>query len=736
MHLNGPNLWTYRPVIEAWVDIGAFEDFPSNTLPGFNERLLSWLPGLIEHRCGIGERGGFVERLKSGTWLGHVLEHVTIELQNLSGMKVGFGKARQTAEGSGIYKVAVRTRNELVGRRAIVQARDLIMAAVEGQPFDIASVVAELTDMVDRHCLGPSTACIVDAAGARGIPFIRLNDGNLVQLGYGAKQRRIWTAETDSTSAIAEGISRDKDLTKNLLRSCGIPIPQGAVVASPGQAWEEALEIGLPVVVKPLDGNHGRGVSLELNNREDVEAAYHVASKEGSGVLVEQYIRGSEHRLLVVGGKVVAAIRGEEIYVTGDGVSSVQSLIDRQLNSDPRRGEAEEFPLDYIALDKFPSMVLELGRQGFSATSVPAKGLKVLIQRNGNVSMDCTNAVHPQVDYLAGLAARVVGLDIAGIDLVAQDISRPLDEQGAAIIEVNAGPSLLMHIKPAQGDAQPVGEAIVRHLFKPEKEESGLVGRIPVVGICGMRGTSTIARFLACLVHFSGRHVGLACRDGLFLDQRRVDKRDSTGYEAGQRLLMNRCIDAAIIETPPLSILSEGLPYDRCQVGLVTDMEMDGRGSYDAFFIDTLERLAQVVRTQVDVVLPKGIAVLNADDVSVAALAPLCDGAVVFYSSAPESESPRLILGQHIQGGGRAVISERGTIFLVDGRVRTALDLVVLRHPMEILLPVIAAAWSLGLSGDLIAAGIESFEAGTGVGPCALLPSDPFPGATSSKISG
>jgi cyanophycin synthetase len=467
-HLRGPNIWTYRPVIEAWLDIGELEDCPSNTLPGLYERLTEWLPGLVEHRCGVGTRGGFLERLREGTWAGHVLEHIVLELQNMAGMKTGFGKTRSTDQ-RGIYKMAFRTREETVGRAALEAGRTLLLAAINNEPFDIKAQVAALTELVDSRCLGPSTAHIVDAATERRIPSIRLTEGNLVQLGYGAAQRRIWTAETDRTGAIAESIASDKDLTKSLLKSCGVPIPEGSVVRSAQAAWDEAQDIGLPVVLKPCDGNHGRGVSLNLMTEADVTEAYRIASEAGdsSAVLVERFIPGNEHRLLVVGQKLVAAARGESLWVTGDGKSSVIELCDSQINTDPRRGPTEEFPLNPVTPTD-SEIILDLKRQGLSPESRPLAGQKVLIQLNGNVADDVTDIVHPDIAYQAALAARVVGLDIAGIDLVCEDITRPLEEQRGAIIEVNSSPGLLAHIKPATGSARNVGGAIIEHLFALE----------------------------------------------------------------------------------------------------------------------------------------------------------------------------------------------------------------------------------------------------------------------------
>lgn len=705
-HLDGPNIWTYRPVLEAWVDIGDLEDSPSNTISGLYERLTAWLPGLIEHRCGVGERGGFLLRLREGTWPAHILEHLTIELQNLAGMKVGFGKARQTSERS-IYKVAVRTRNEQVGRAALQDARDLLMAAIEDRPFDVSGTVSRLRDLADRLCLGPSTACIVDGAVSRCIPTIRLTEGNLVQLGYGARQRRIWTAETDLTPAIAEGIAGDKDLTKSLLKSCGVPVPDGRIVESPEDAWEAAEDIGLPVAVKPVDGNHGRGVSLDLATREDVERAYRLALPEGSEVIVERYVPGNEHRLLVVGSRVVAAARGEAAWVTGDGHSSIVELIDSQLNTDPRRGTTEDYPLNRILIDEDPAVALELERQGLTPDAIPVAGQAVLIQRNGNVAFDVTNRLHPSVVETAALAARVVGLDIAGIDMVAEDISRPLEEQGGAIVEVNAGPGLLMHLKPAEGAPQPVGRAIVDHLFP-----DGETGRIPIIGISGSEGTTAISHLVAHLVSFSGKRTGLACRAGLYLGQRQVKPGNCASWRMGQQLLMNRGVDAAVFEHDAKSILGEGYAYDRCLVGVVTDMQMDA--ALAEFYIREPEQMHTVMRTQVDAVLSDGAAVLHAADLAVAELAPLCDGAVLFYALEPDLPA----MAEHRAQGGRALFLRDNQVVMASGADETALfDLATVppatngNLPLQALHVLAAAgvALALDIPPELIRAGIESF---------------------------
>jgi cyanophycin synthetase len=711
-HLRGPNIWTYRPVIEAWLDIGALEDHPSNTLPGFYERLTAMLPGLMEHRCGVGERGGFLERLREGTWAGHILEHVVLELQNLAGMRTGFGKTRQTPV-RGVYKMAFRTRQEQVGRAALAGGRDLLMAAIENTEYDLAAAVTQLRDMVDALCLGPSTAHIVEAATERGIPHIRLTEGNLVQLGHGASQRRIWTAESDQTSAIAEEIASDKDLTKSLLQSCGVPVPQGRLVKTAQEAWDAAQDIGLPVALKPYDGNHGRGVSLDLSNRKDIEAAFLLAQRKGGGsVIVEQFITGNEHRLLVVGKRVVAAARGETAWVIGDGQSNIIELVDQQINSDPRRGAGEDAPLNTLKPHEAAEIILELERQGFTAYSVPANGAKVLIQRNGNVAFDVSDNIHPSIAAAAALAARVVGLDIAGVDMVLEDITRPLAGQRGAVVEVNASPGLLAHLKPADGQPRPVGKSIIDHLFGAGQNEctnAQAPGRMPVVGVTGTQNTTRISRLIAWLLHISGKQVGLACQDGFYLGDRQVDARDSTGWEAGQRLLINRSVDAAVFEHSSRMILSEGLAYDKCMVGVVTDVS--GFESLTEFYIDDLDKLYNVVRTQIDVILPHGTAVLNAADPQVVEMASLCDGKVVFYALDTQLD----VITSHQAQGERVLFVRDGQIVLAQGMDEVAVISLAAMKPAkaekpEMVMAAVAAAWTLGVTPELIVAGLRTFE--------------------------
>ncbi|MFM8892431.1 MAG: cyanophycin synthetase family protein, partial [Planctomycetia bacterium] len=483
------------------------EDFPSNTLPGFNDRIMAWIPSMIEHRCSIGERGGFFERLRTGTWMGHVLEHVTLELQTLCGSPVGYGRARE-ANTRGVYKVVIEYNEEAFATECLHTAHRLIMAAIEDTPFDMAAETRRLRNLLLDVQLGPSTRSIADAAVARGIPIRRLNSGSLVRLGQGAKQRRIIAAETDRTGAVAESIAQDKELTRTLLAEAGIPVPEGRPVADGDEAWVAAEEIGGPVVVKPRYGNQGRGVSVNLSTREEVQRAWQVAREEESTVVVERYVTGYDYRVLVVGGKMVAAARRHPPSVVGDGRLTVRQLVDL-VNEDPRRCCDHAGALSPVRIDEVALAVL--AEQGLAPESVPAADRTVLLRQSANLSTggtseDVTDTVHPEVAARAVEAARIVGLDVAGIDIVTADITQPLETQRGVVIEVNAGPGLRMHLEPAVGTPRNVGAAIVDTLFAPEDD-----GRIPVAAVTGTNGKSTVVRLISHLATVGGATVGTSC---------------------------------------------------------------------------------------------------------------------------------------------------------------------------------------------------------------------------------
>lgn len=692
--LRGPNIWSRRTVLEAWVDLGDLRDAASNTIPGFFERLAAWLPGLEEHRCGLGVRGGFFIRLREGTYPAHVLEHVTIELQNLAGTPVGFGKARETSR-PGVYRVVVRYREEAVGRACLWAARDLVLAAMRDEPFDVAGTIARLRDVADEAMLGPSTRAVVDAAEARDIPWARLGEGSLVMLGHGARRRRVRTTETDRTGAVAESVAQDKELTRRFLRTCGVPVPAGRLVGSPEEAWEAAQDLGLPVVVKPRDGNHGRGVYLELTTREEVEAAFEGAAREGSGVLVERFVPGEEHRVLVVGGRVVAAARGPAAWVTGDGRTPVRGLIEAQLNADPRRGVRDECPLNPVEVDD--TVVMELRRQGLTPDSVPGEGRRVLIQRNGNLADDVTDRVHEEVAARAILAARVVGLDVAGVDIVTPDIARPLEDVGGAVVEVNAGPALHAHLKPTSGEPRSVGAAIVESLFPPGED-----GRIPLACVTGVRRRSEVARRVFAMLRASGwAGLGFAASDGLFLDDRRIAAGDHADFPGARRLLWNPALQAAVVEAHPAGILAEGLGFDQCSVAAVTDIG-DPPPDLGYPFVETREDLFTVLRCPVDVVRPGGVAVLDAGEPLLLDMVPLCAGHVTLVAADPDAPA----LGPHLAAGGRAVTVRKGRIVFQNGEGTADAGEVPRGDDVLVALYGAAIGWALGLAPGEVAAGL------------------------------
>jgi cyanophycin synthetase len=708
--LRGPNIWANYPVLEAWVDLEEMKDTSSEMIPGFNERLMGWLPTMVEHRCSIGERGGFFVRLRRGTYMAHILEHVTLELQSLAGTPVGFGRARETNT-DGIYKVAIAFKEEKLALACLDRAFELIQAAINDTPYDVAKVAAELKEFAYDVCLGPSTRSIVDAAKAKSIPWRRLNEGSLVQLGYGIHQRRICTAETDSTSAIAESIAQDKELTRSLLRSIGIPTPEGRAVESAEDAWEAAEDIGLPVVVKPQYGNHGRGVATNLQSQEQVIAAYNAAREEGRSIVVERHAPGDDYRMLVVGGKLVAAARREPAHVIGDGQSTVQKLIDK-VNEDPRRSDGHSTSLSLIKIDAVALGVLLA--QGMTPDTIPPVGKKVLVRRNANLSTggtaaDVTDEVHPDVARHAIEAARVVGLDIAGVDMVAQDISQPLQGQRGVIVEVNAGPGLRMHIEPSSGKPRPVGESILDMMFPGTSN-----GRIPIISVTGVNGKTTTTRLIAHLVASSGKKVGMTCTDGIYVGGRRIDSGDCSGPQSARSVLMNPFVEAAVLETARGGILREGLGFDFCDVGIVTNIgEGDHLGLSD---IETIEQLSKVKRCIIEAVHKNGFGVLKANDPLTAEMAEKCKGRVIFF--AIDENDP--VLTNHRVKGERVVFVRNGRIFTAEGAEETpltTLDQIPLTHQgriqfqVENVLASVAACWGVGMSVEQIVLGLESFSA-------------------------
>lgn len=721
--LRGPNFWANYPVLEALVDLGALAERSSDEMPGFNDRLKNWLPSLYDHRCSVGEPGGFFQRLERGTYLGHILEHVALELQALCGCRVGFGKAR-AAEKTGVYRVVVDFEEEALGRAALEMGRRICLAAVHDEPLDVAAEVRDLRELAYDLRLGPSTLAIIEAARARRMPRLRLTRNSLVQLGHGCKARRICTAETDRTSALAETIAQDKQLTRNLLRIAGVNVPIGRPVADEEDAWRAACEIEVPVVVKPQYGNHGRGVATNLSTREHVVAAYRAAREESSDIMVEQYAPGDDHRLLVIDGRLVAAARREPAHVIGDGRQTIAELV-AQVNRDPRRSDGHSTVLSYIKLDTIGLAVL--AEQGYGPDSIPPAGQKVLIRRNGNLSTggtaaDVTDLVHPDVARDAVDAARVVGLDVAGVDMVACDISRPLSEQRGVIVEVNAGPGLRMHVDPSLGQPRPVGEAIVASLFPP-----GESGRIPIIGVTGAIGAAESCRLIVGLLAADGTIVGEASREGARIGTRQIDPDAlaTIGPERGEpttgpllleadsvrSLLLNPSIEAIVAEVTPASVAAAGLGYDRGSVGVITSIG-EGRLPAKPGYLELaeltgmpdvsdLEDRVRLMATVADVVVPTGAVVLNADDPLALSVRERTKAEVILVS--PSAHSPAI--AEHVKQRGRAAVISGNELLLLDGDQHESILLPGDVHRSgQVLsaLAAVAAVWGSGKSaGEL-----------------------------------
>ncbi len=691
--LRGPNLWSRHTAIEAIISCPESE----RTLPSsVEQQLRRTFPAVGPIEPGRGQQAS----------MAHALEKVTLALQAQAGCPVTFSRTTPTEE-AGTYQVVVEYTEEDVGRLALDLAEKLCQAVLAGQSFDVEGAIAQLHELDENVRLGPSTGCIVDAAVARGIPYRRLTQGSMVQFGWGSKQRRIQAAETDTTSAIAESIAQDKDLTKQLLHAAGVPVPLGRPVDTLDEAWQVALEIGLPVVVKPQDGNQGKGVTVNITDREAFNAAYETAERYGT-VMVERYLPGHDYRLLVVGNKLVAASRREPPLVVGDGVHTVRQLVE-QVNADPRRGEGHATSLTKIRFDDIA--IGRLHAQGLEPESVPEKGRRVILRNNANLSTggtatDVTDEVHPEVAARVVAAARMVGLDICGVDVVCESVLRPLEEQNGGIVEVNAAPGLRMHISPSYGKGRDVGQAVIDFMF-PHGEN----GRVPVIAVTGTNGKTTTVRLTAHLLKAQGLRVGMTNTDGVYVNGRQTDSGDCSGPRSARNVLMHPEVDAAVFETARGGLLREGLAFDRCKVAVVTNL---GIGDHLGLnYITTLEDLSVLKRVIVLNVEPDGMAVLNAADPAVASMGPHCPGDVTFFALDPNQP----VLATHRAQGRRVVYVENGAIVAQKGKqiFRIPLSQVpltrggVIGFQTENVLAAVGAAWAVDVSWDAIAQGLSTF---------------------------
>lgn len=697
--LRGPNLWSRHTAIEAIVSCTEAE-CAIGDIPGFELRLRERFPEIA-----MLQPAGHDEAVS----MAHALEFAALGLQAQAGCPVTFSRTAPTLE-AGTYQVIAEYSEEAVGRLAFELAEALCRAAVDDQPFDLTEALHRLRELDEDVRLGPSTGSIVYAALARNIPYRRLTEGSMVQFGWGSKQRRIQAAETDQTSAVAEAIAQDKELTKTLLHAAGVPVPAGRPVLDAADAWAAACEIGGAVVVKPQDGNQGKGVAVNLVTREQVEAAYAVAVEISDEVLVERYIPGHDYRMLVIGNKLIAAARREPPQVIGDGSRSIRELVEL-VNSDPRRGTGHATSLTKIRFDDIA--LARLATEGLTADSVPARGTRVILRNNANLSTggtatDVTDDVHPDFAARAIAAAQTIGLDIAGVDIVCDSVLRPLEDQGGGIVELNAAPGLRMHLQPSFGKGRAVGEAIVANMFA-----DGDDARIPLVAVAGTNGKTTTVRLIASILGSNGLRVGMTSTDGVYIEGQRIDTGDCSGPKSAKNVLLHPDVDAAVLETARGGVLREGLGFDRCDVAVVTNIGMGDHLGLS--YISTVEDLAVVKRVIVRNVKPDtGVAVLNAADPMVVRMADACPGKVTFFAC--DRNHP--VMAMHRAQGKRVIYLDGDSIVASETgfEQRTLLSEIpvtqngAIGFQIENAMAAMGAGWAMGIDWTVIRAGLASFR--------------------------
>jgi cyanophycin synthetase len=659
---DGPNYWSIRrkQLVVMSLDLEDLEDRPTHRIPSFYERITALMPSLIEHRCSEGVRGGFLSRVRFGTWMGHVIEHIALEIQSLAGMETGFGRTREAGK-KGVYHVVFSYVDSRAGIYAAAAAVRIATALVEGSPYDLQQDLAALRSIYSGTKLGPSTSAIVEEAKKRNIPVLRLNNESLVQLGYGINQRRIEAAVASTTSNIAVELAADKDATKRILAENGVPVADGEKVCMEEELLSAIGRIGYPIVIKPLDGNHGNGATTDIRDLDVARKAFALAKTFSRQVLCERFIEGHDFRILVVNYRFSASALRRPASVTGDGVHSIQQLVD-QANLDMRRGNGHENVLTKLVID--PVTVEELRRYGYGIDSVPAEGEEVRLKPTANLSTggtatDVTDLVHPDNKLLFERIARIIGLDICGIDVIAPCLSEPLGENGGVILEVNAGPGLRMHLQPSLGMARNVAEPIIDMLFPKGKN-----GRIPIIGITGTNGKTTTTRLIAHICRYAGHKVGCTTTDGIYIDDQMIAKGDCTGPVSARTVLKDPAVDMAVLECARGGILRGGLGFDACNVAVITNIGEDHLGMKG---IDSLEKLARVKGVLAESVAPDGYAVLNADDEHVYALRDRLQCRIALFSMHADNVRIR----QHVREGGIAAVYENGFLSLIREGVMT-----------------------------------------------------------------
>ncbi len=706
--LRGPNRYSRYPTIFMLLDIGDFEERPSDKIPGFPDRLVDLLPSLHRHQCSVGVPGGFIQRLHRGTWAGHIVEHVALELQCLAGMEVGFGKTLGVPQ-HGVYKVVYRYRVESVGLLAGREAVALVEATANECSFDVDAVVARLKELRENDMLGPSTLSIYEEATRRGIPARRLNAASLVQLGYGARQRRVQATMTDRTSALGVEIADEKFRTKTMLEQAGIPTAEGSLTESLEEAARAAEEITYPVAVKPEIGNHGRGITACVSDATELAAAFASAHRHCSYVIVEKSLTGLDFRVLVLNGKFVAAALREPAHVVGDGASSIRQLID-VVNADPRRGIGHERALTAIIADDMTERLLKT--RGYEMDDVLPTGEKLYLKSTANISTggsarDVTDEVHPDVRMMCERVARLVGLDCIGIDIVAPSLEEPLRSETAGVVEVNAAPGFRMHLDPTEGKARNVAKPFVEMLFPPEDSFD-----VPIVAVTGTNGKTTTAKLIAHALKYGGNVVGLAGTTGVAIDGVHMISGDFSGPDGANMVLSEPTIDHAVLEVARGGIIRRGLGFADCHVGILLNVDADHIGTDG---VEDLEELSLVKSAVLEVVRDTGVAVLNADDQTVVGLKDRARGQVVYFSM--REENP--VVREHLVGGGVAVVVQGGDVVILSPEppvhVLPVADAPITMRGVATfntanVLAAVAALRGLGVPVDQIRTGISTFH--------------------------
>ncbi len=656
--LRGPNIWSVRrkKLIQMRLDLEDMEQKPSNLVDGFAERLEAMFPSMYEHRCSEGVPGGFFQRVRRGTWMGHVIEHIALEIQTLAGMETGFGRTRET-KSPGIYNVVFSYTEESVGLFAAESAVRIAEALISGEAYDVQADIMRMREIREDVRLGPSTASLVDEAVSRDIPWIRLGTNSLIQLGYGVNQVRFQATITDKTSNIAVDIACNKELTKKMLYNAAIPVAKGDIVIDEEDLKNCIDRIGYPIVLKPLDGNHGKGASINVKTWEDAVAGLEFAKKYSRKVIVERFITGYDFRVLVINNRVVAAAQRVPAHIKGDGTNTIGKLIEIE-NQDPRRGYGHENVLTEITIDRDTTDLLE--KLGYTLESVPKKDEIVYLKSTANLStggtsIDVTDMMHPENIFLSERISRVIGLDVCGIDIMAENLTQPLKENGGVILEVNAAPGFRMHLAPAEGLPRNVAAPVIDMLYPPGKPS-----RIPIIAVTGTNGKTTTTRLISHIVKNMGYRVGFTTSDGIYVQNHMLEKGDTTGPYSAEFILKDPTVDFAVLETARGGILRSGLGFSRCDIGVITNIQEDHLGIND---INTLEDVARVKSTVVKSVKKDGWAVLNAEDEYCVKVAAELDCKIAYFSL--DENNP--VIKKHCKAGGVAAIYENGFVTIKKG---------------------------------------------------------------------